>query len=56
MDNGTGLSASDVALLNGNNSMWGDGGAFMWIFALLILANGGFGGWGNNNAFANAIG
>lgn len=55
MDNGTGLSASDVALLNGNNGMWGDGGAFMWIFALLILANGGFGGWGNNN-FANAIG
>ena len=55
MDNGTGLSASDVALLNGNNGMWGDGGAFMWIFALLILANGGFGGWGNNG-FANAIG
>ena len=54
MDNGTGLSASDVALLNGNNGMWGDGGAFMWIFALLILANGGFGGWGNN--FTNAIG
>lgn len=54
MENG-GLSASDVALLNGNNGMWGDGGAFMWIFALLILANGGFGGWGNNN-FANAIG
>ena len=26
----------------------------MWIFALLILANGGFGGFGNN--FANAIG
>ena len=50
----TGLSASDVALLNGNNGMWGDGGAFMWIFALLILANGGFGGFGNN--FANAIG
>lgn len=54
MENG-GLSASDVALLNGNNGMWGDGGAFMWIFALLILANGGFGGWGNNG-FANAIG
>ena len=53
MDNG--LSAADVALLNGNNGMWGDGGAFMWIFALLILANGGFGGWGNNG-FANAIG
>ena len=54
MENG-GLSASDVALLNGGNGMWGDGGAFMWIFALLILANGGFGGWGNNG-FANAIG
>ena len=55
MDNGS-LSAADVALLNGNNNgMWGDGGAFMWIFALLILANGGFGGWGNNN-LANAIG
>ena len=55
MDNST-LSASDVALLSGNNGFggWGDGGAFMWIFALLILANGGF-GFGNNN-FANAIG
>lgn len=53
MDNG--LSAADVALLNNGNGMWGDGGAFMWIFALLILANGGFGGWGGNNV-ANAIG
>lgn len=53
---GSGLSASDVALLNGNNGMWGDGGAFMWIFALLILANGGFGGgWGNGNGNSNAI-
>ena len=50
-----GLSASDVALLNGNNSLgWGDS-SFLWIFALLILANGGFGGQGNNS-FANAIG
>lgn len=53
MDNG--LSAADVALLNNGGGMWGDGGAFMWIFALLILANGGFGGFGNNS-FANAIG
>lgn len=56
MDNGT-LSASDVALLSGNNGMgWGDS-SFFWIFALLILAGGGFGnlGWGNNG-FANAIG
>lgn len=52
MDNGTGLSASDVALLNdgglGNNS-------FIWLFAILALMGGGFGGWGGNN-FANAIG
>ena len=57
MENGMGLSASDVALLNrGDGFGWGgDGGAFMWIFALLILAGGGFGNW-NNNGFANAIG
>lgn len=53
MGEGTGLSASDVALLNdgglGNNS-------FIWLFAILALMGGGFGGWGNNNGFANAIG
>lgn len=49
----SGLSASDVAMLN--NGGFGDGNAFMWIFALLILANGGFGGWGNNNGNSNAI-
>ena len=48
-----GLSAADVALLNKDND-WGNGGAFMWIFALLILSQGGL--WGNNNGFANAIG
>lgn len=47
MENG-GLSASDVALLNGNNDMWG-GNSMMWIFALLILAGGGFGGFGYGN-------
>ena len=52
MENG-GLSPSDVALLNNNG--FGDGGAFMWIFALLILANGGFGGFGGNNGNSNAI-
>ena len=48
----TGLSASDVALLNdgglGNNS-------FIWLFAILALMGGGFGNWGNNG-LANAIG
>lgn len=44
MENGT-LTASDVALLSGNNGNWGDT-SFMWVLALLILANGGFGGFG----------
>lgn len=50
------MSPSDVAvMMNDRNDGWGNGMGFMWIFALLILANGGFGGWGNNG-FANAIG
>ena len=49
----SGLSASDVAMLN--NGGFGDGNAFMWIFALLILANGGFGNWGGGNGNSNAI-
>ena len=54
MENG--LTASDIALLGNNNEcMNGMGGAF-WIFALLILAGGGFGnGFGGNNNNANAI-
>ena len=44
MENG--LSASDVALMNRDTGFGGE--AFMWIFALLILAGGGFGGWGGN--------
>lgn len=51
MDNG--LSAADVALLN-NDGMGGWNG-MIWLFAILALMGGGFGGWGNNN-FANAIG
>ena len=50
------MSPSDVAvMMNDRNNGWNDGMGFMWIFALLILANGGFGNWGNNS-FANAIG
>lgn len=48
------MSPSDVAVMMRDNG-WDDGMGFMWIFAMLILANGGFGNWGNNN-FANAIG
>ena len=59
MENGS-LSASDVALLSERGSsccgdLWG-GNSMMWIFALLILAGGGFGGWGNGYGFNNAIG
>jgi hypothetical protein len=46
MNGNEGLSAADVALLNRNNN-WSDN-SFMWIFALLILANGGNGWFGNN--------
>lgn len=45
----TGLSASDVALIGRDND-WG-GSSFMWVFALLILANGGFGGWNRGTDF-----
>lgn len=47
------MSPSDVAvMMSQDKDGWGNGMGFMWIFALLILANGGFGGWGNNNAAA----
>lgn len=53
MDMNTGLTASDVALLN-NDGMGGWNG-MIWLFAILALMGGGFGAWGNNG-FANAIG
>ena len=53
MDTSTGLSASDVALLN--NDGFGGCNGFFWVFALLLLAGNGFGGWGNNNV-ASALG
>lgn len=43
------LTASDVALI-GRDGDWGNN-SFMWIFALLILANGGL--WGNRGDFGN---
>lgn len=50
MDNG-GLSAADVALLNGGENGWG---GMIWLFAILALMGGGFGNWGGNNN-GNAI-
>lgn len=40
------LTASDIALLNKDGAGF-NGNSFLWIFALLILANGGIGGWNN---------
>lgn len=42
------LSPSDVALLNQDGGFGGNN-SFLWIFALLILAGGGFGGLGFGN-------
>lgn len=52
MDNGSTLSASDVALLSGNGfGGMGDGWSGMiWLFAILALMGGGFGFGGFNNA------
>lgn len=59
MNTDNGLSAADVALLAGNNGNNGFGcgngwESMMWIFALLVLANG-F-GWGNGNGFGGGNG
>jgi len=48
--NENGLSASDVALLSGNNDGFGGSGwgGMIWLFAILAMMNGGFGGFGGN--------
>lgn len=45
------LTASDVALLNGDG-MNGGWGGMIWLFAILALMGGGFGGFGNNQQYA----
>lgn len=46
----SGLSNSDVALLSDKNGgMFGGDGAMFWFLALLVLAGGGFGGFGGNH-------
>ena len=49
-----GLSSSDVALLSKDGDMWNGGGAFFWIFALLILAGGGNFGFGGNHNYVTS--
>ena len=51
MENG-GMSPADYAAISNNG--WGDN-SFFWVFALLLLGNGGFGGWGGNNQAVNAL-
>ena len=41
------LSASDAIALRDSNGMFDGGNAFFWVFALLLLGNGGFGMNGN---------
>ncbi len=50
MENG--LSASDVALMNRDGNGWGDN-SMIWLFAILALMGGGFGGWGNRGFDGN---
>ena len=51
---GNGLTASDIALLNGDGT--GGWNGMFWIFALLCLMGGGFGGFGFGNNAATALG
>ena len=48
MSDGT-LTASDAIALRDGDGMFGGGNAFFWVFALLLLGNGGFYGNNGNN-------
>lgn len=47
MDGKSMLTASDVALLNGNSGFGGNSAWILFLFAFLFLGNGNFGGRGN---------
>lgn len=47
------MTPADIAAIN--NGGWGGDNSFFWVFALLLLGNGGLGGWGNGNGNSNAI-
>lgn len=51
MENG-GMSPADYAAISNNG--FGDN-SFFWVFALLLLGGGNFGGWGGNNQEVNAL-
>ena len=48
------LSASDAIALRDGGGMFDGGNAFFWVFALLLLGNGGFGYGNNGNAVTSA--
>lgn len=53
MDGKSMLTASDIALLNGNNGMFGGNGMWtIFLFAFLLLGGNGFGGFGGRNNVA----
>ena len=49
------LSASDVALLNRDGNFGFGESGFFWVFALMLLAGGGFGWGGNANNAATSV-
>ena len=48
------LSASDAIALRDNAGMFDGGNAFFWVFALLLLGNGGFGFGGNRDVVTSS--
>ena len=54
MAESTGLSAADVALLNGDGGM-GGWNSMIWLFAIIALMGGGFGGFGFGNGAGAAL-
>ena len=54
MAENTGLSAADVALLN-NDGMGGGWNSMIWLFAIIALMGGGFGGFGFGGNGAAAL-
>lgn len=53
MGDGT-LSASDAIALRDSNGMFDGGNAFFWVFALLLLGNGGFGYGANRGDYVTS--
>ena len=49
MENGNSLNPADIAALTGNNGFGNGWEGMIWLFAILALMGGGFGGLGNNS-------